>query len=341
MSSTYSKIKLTRGKADEKRLNTQSPMFDFDQKYNFKVEPFPMSNPMTGFNMACVSFDSTYDNKDEFLSKFFLDPEDAITLGSHLIRTALRCRAYNDPILLRDDYFDKLLLDIKLGYVDTLVVKYHKRYVQEFPVQLLAPYSNYHNRFYHLYNIYPIYKDGIKNNHFNFNIPLNITDYTSYTGETPNISLKDKIRKIFDTNIRWTSDDIEDKDIEELKRLNSIYPGLINIPTRKLKIKLVNFRKIAKEDMEESIQWNTDRKVQYEKEKEEMTNVSLDEAKERINRSNRIRDLIQSTPKEADGSIDFNKVMQSLVSTVGDPVDMNVDKPTNNPKIINMKPKED
>lgn len=310
---TYSKIKLSRGKADIKKLTTQCPFFDFDQKYNFTIEPFSKDETpkMDGSNQSCVSFSSTYDNKEEYLSRFFLDPDDAITLGSHLIRTGLRCKAYNNPLFVRSDYLDKLLLDIGMGYVDTLIVKYHKKYIPEINYDL-----NYNNRFWHLYNIYPIYKYGIKNNHFNFNIPLNITDYTSYTGETSNLSLKDKINRLFGIDNVYNIDNMEDLSEEEkeiIKNANNKYPGLIHSTNNKIKIKLVNFRKIAKEDMDESIKYNIDAKKKFEEKKEKMLNESVNAVKEREQINSNIRDLIQSTPVAADGSIDFNKIMEKLV----------------------------
>lgn len=331
MSNTYSKIKLSRGKADEKVLNTQSPTFDFDQKYNFRIEPFAIPSS-GGTTLGCVEFDSTYDNKDEYLSRFFLDPDDAITLGSHLIRTALRCKAYNTPIIDRDDYMNKLLLDIKLGYVDTLVVKFHKRECPEFPTS-----ESYDNYFWHLYNIYPIYRYGIKNGHFNFNIPLNITDYRSYSGDTSPISLKRKVEKAF--NIDSTLHVLDDDDAKTLKHLKHKYPTLIAENSKPVKIKLVNVRKIAKEDMDESIEWNIDRKKELELKKQ--ANINYGEAEENIDRAAKIRELVKSTPKEADGTIDFNKIMQKIINNTEDTKDNTIEKIVNNSKIFKMELKED
>ena len=136
----------------------ESPIKSIESKYYFDVNPMYLVN---AFNMTGVMLESYYGPKDESPSSFILSPEDAIRLGNSIIDTANKCAEYNKILYNRDKMVNMLKSNIEKGYVDTLVIKYHKKCSME----INNPYT-------HIYNVYPIYKEKIKNNHFNFNIPL-------------------------------------------------------------------------------------------------------------------------------------------------------------------------
>lgn len=279
---TISEIKL----GDITKIDTYSPCDNIDCEYNFEVS-------FSGIDLSnkdqTVVLSSTYDRSNSYKSMFFLDPHDAIVLGTALIDKANE--ALNDAIVTRN--VDKMLSilrnNISKGYVDTVVVKYKKdtsnRYIN--------------NQFIHVYNIYPIYKHGIKNNHFNFNIDLNITTFTTVDGEDidkDNIKsiIIDRIKSLLKPEIYYCC--LSEEDNNKLNDFTSF------------KIKLVNFKKIIEKDYEKSVAYNKSIKVTYKKNKERL----LVNAQDRAERSAEIAKVISTMPKRADGTIDFNKAMEIL-----------------------------
>lgn len=281
---TISKIKLRK----TVNIDTHSPCDGIDSLYNFSVG---LSDINVSSIDQSVVLSTNYDRSSDYLSTFFLDPSDAIALGTALIDRAND--ALNDALITRniDKTVSILRNNISKGYVETLVVKYHKSTSDK--------YVN--NEFVHIYNIYPIYKDGIKNNHFNFNIPLAITDFTTNNGE--DIS-KDDIKDIIKYRInslfnnKATYNCLSKEDNEKINNLRSF------------RIKLVGFRKIINKDYEISKRRNYTNKIHYEDNKKRL----LANAQDRAERSAEISKIVSNMPKRADGTIDFNKAMELLYS---------------------------
>lgn len=281
---TISKINLN----ETVEINTYSPADGIAALYNFGVG---LSDINLSSRDQSVVLTTNYDNSTDYLSTFFLDPSDAIALGTALINRANE--ALSDAVITRniDKMFSILKTNISKGYVETLVVKYHK--------DTSSKYID--NPFVHIYNIYPIYKNGIKNNHFNFNMPLSITDFTTNNGE--NISeddikdiIKYRINSLFNNEATYSCLSEEDNE-----KINSL---------RSFKIKLVGVRKVINRDYEKSVHCNECKKINYEETKERL----LVNAQDRAERSAEISKLISSMPKRADGTIDFNKAMEILYS---------------------------
>lgn len=281
---TISKIKLRK----TVKINTHSPADGIDSLYNFSVG---LSDSNVSSRDQSVILTTNYDNSSEYLSTFFLDPSDAIALGTALIDRGKD--ALNDAFITRniDKMVSILRNNISKGYVETLVVKYHKG--------TSAKYID--NEFVHIYNIYPIYKNGIKNNHFNFNMPLSITDFTTNNGEDISEDdikdiIKYRINSLFNNEATYSC--LSEEDNEKINNLRSF------------KIKLVGFRKIIDKDYEVSKKRNYTNKIRYKENKERL----LANAQDRAERSAEISRIISNTPKRADGTIDFNKAMELLGS---------------------------
>lgn len=281
---TISKIKLRK----TVEINTRSPADGIDSLYNFSVG---LSDSNVSSRDQSVILTTNYDNSSEYLSTFFLDPSDAIALGTALIDRGKD--ALNDAFITRniDKMVSILRNNISKGYVETLVVKYHKG--------TSAKYID--NEFVHIYNIYPIYKNGIKNNHFNFNMPLSITDFTTNNGEDISEDdikdiIKYRINSLFNNEATYSC--LSEEDNEKINNLRSF------------KIKLVGFRKIIDKDYEVSKKRNYTNKIRYKENKERL----LANAQDRAERSAEISRIISNAPKRADGTIDFNKAMELLGS---------------------------
>lgn len=281
---TICEIKLN----DYTEINTYSPCDGIDCEYNFGVG---FSDINLSSKDQSVVLTTNYYRSEDYKSIFFLDPRDAIALGTALIDKANE--ALNDAIITRniDKMFSILKNSISKGYVETLVVKYHKDTSSKF----------IDNPFVHVYNIYPVYKSGIKNNHFNFNMPLAITNFTTNNGENIDKDdikdiIKNRIESLFKPTADYSCLSEEDND-----KINDL---------RSFKIKLVNFRKIINRDYERSVHDNETIKIRYKENQERL----LANAQDRAERSAEISKAISSMPKRADGTIDFNKAMELLYS---------------------------
>lgn len=257
-------------------------------EYNFSIDSYIGSSDNE--DECGVVFTSTYDNNDDYSSSFFLTPSDAIKLGKSLIEKAIFAGEYSE---YNDNLFvmrNTLLTDIQCGYIDTIVVKLHKK-----------RYKLSNDPSVHIFNIYPIYKEDIQNNHFNFNIPLKAINCDS----SGIIDPKEYLTTLFNVGETYINSlGLNEDELNLLYKLNNRIPGLINGFT-KVKIKLVNCRQEFLKDEEREL-----RKLEELKKKQEeiITDQSKDDKS--IRNKEALRELIKSTPKKSDGSIDFNKIME-------------------------------
>lgn len=280
-------------------LNKKVPMFEpinckssanyIKSEYNFVIDSYIGSSDGNDEEYGVI-LTSTYDNNDDYSSSFFLTPSDAIILGTSLIEKGIFANEYGECI---DNLFlmrNTLLTDIQCGYIDTLVIKLHKK-----------RYKLSNDPSVHIFNIYPIYKEGIKNNHFNFNIPLKAINCDSNGIIDP----KEYLSTLFNASDTYISSlGLDEEELKMLYKLNDRIPGLIN-GFSKVKIKLVNCRQEFLKDEQREL-----RKLEELKEKQDklVTDQSYDDKS--IRNKEALRELIKSTPKKADGSIDFNKIME-------------------------------
>mgnify|MGYP004455262675 CR=1 FL=1 len=263
----------------------KSPVKSIESKYYFDVNPMYLVN---AFNMTGVMLESYYGPKDESPSSFILSPEDAIRLGNSIIDAANKCAEYNKVLYNRDKMVNMLKSNIEKGYVDTLVIKYHKKCSMEI-----------NNPYMHIYNIYPIYKEKIKNNHFNFNIPLSITDFTTVSGE--NIDLNDLVRgmkssiyAVFCNRAYYSClSEEENKKIDEM---------------RKFKIKFVNMRKVIERDYNTSMSDNERNKAKYKEKQKSL----LDNAQYAAERDARLAESLKNVPRDKNGRINFTEAVKAM-----------------------------
>ena len=263
-------------------INCHSIVEYLTNEYNFSVSPFREDDDTYG-----VVFSNTYDNNEDYKSRFFLSIDDAMKLGQALIDKSIEMKNYNDILVERYRCIERLFDDIYKGRVDTLVVKLHKK-----------KYVLSEDPSYHIFNIYPIYNDKNRiNDHFNFNLPLRIV-YGDYNGIK---NIKEYVSTLFNLNINY--DMYDDSDIEIIKELSDKYPGLIN-GFKKVKLKLVNCKQELKKDEQRELE-----KIS------KMKNNKSDNNKPAYNKE-ALQNIINSMPKKADGTIDFNEVMRRYVPEV-------------------------
>lgn len=263
----------------------ESPIKSIESKYYFDVNPMYLVN---AFNMTGVMLESYYGPKDESPSSFILSPEDAIRLGNSIIDTANKCAEYNKILYNRDKMVNILKSNIEKGYVDTLVIKYHKKCSME----INNPYT-------HIYNICPIYKEKIKNNHFNFNIPLTITDFTTIDGTDINPSdlirgMKDSIYAMFCNRTYYSC-----LSEEENKKLDEM---------RKFKIKFANMRKVIERDYNTSVIDNKRNKEKYK----ENQKLLLNNAQYAAERDARLAKSLKDVPRDKNGRINFTEAVKAM-----------------------------
>lgn len=283
---------------NSERMDAEPCVSYLTNKYNFVTETVMLDdNTMPyspGINGTGVYLSTNYDNSEDFESGFYLDPIDALRLGEMLIRRAKESITCNETYNHLDSYMTALFHDINNGYVETLVVKLHR----------LKSKMHQNNEFVHIYNIYPKYIKSMKNNHFNFNIPM---DISSWSG---NKSPLDCITDIFllDRYVYDVDEIFTEEEKESYYHFLEKYPYLLKTTVRhKIKVKFVNCSKVFKEDKEKA---NKLRQEIADKQRKK----GLDDTEERIlHRENMdaIRRLINTTPKASDGSIDFNAVMSN------------------------------
>ncbi len=271
--------------AEFKNIILESPIKAIESKYYFDVNPMYLTN---AFNMTGVMLESYYGPKDENPSSFILSPEDAIKLGNSIIEAANKCAEYNKILYNRDKMVNILKSNIEKGYVDTLVIKYHKKCSME----INNPYT-------HIYNIYPIYKEKIKNNHFNFNIPLTITDFTTVGGENfkPNYLIRGMKYSIYamfcDCEYYSCLSEEENKKLDEM---------------RKFKIKFVNIRKIVERDYNLSVIDNKRNKAKYKEKQKSL----LDNAQYAAERDVRLSKALKNVSRDKNGSINFIEAVKAM-----------------------------
>ena len=271
--------------AKHNNMILESPIKSIESKYYFDVNQMYLTN---AFNMTGVMLENYYGPKDENPSSFILSPEDAIKLGNSIIETANKCAEYNKILYNRDKMVNMLKSNIEKGYVDTLVIRYHKKCSME----VNNPYT-------HIYNIYPIYKAKIKNNHFNFNIPLTITDFTTVGGENINPNdliqgMKDSIYAMF-CNCPYYSCLSE----EENKKLDEM---------RKFKIKFVNMRKVIERDYNTSVSDNVINKEKYKNQQKTL----LRNAQYAAERDVRLSKALKDVPRDKNGKINFTEAVKAM-----------------------------
>ena len=271
--------------AEFKNIILESPIKAIESKYCFNVNPMYLTN---AFNMTGVMLESYYGPKDENPSSFILSPEDAIKLGNSIIEAANKCAEYNKILYNRDKMVNILKSNIEKGHVDTLVIKYHKKCSME----INNPYT-------HIYNIYPIYKEKIKNNHFNFNIPLTITDFTTVDGKNfnPNYLIRDMKISIYamfcDCAYYSCLSEEENKKLDEM---------------RKFKIKFVNMRKVVETDYNLSVIDNKRNKAKYKEKQKSL----LDNAQYAAERDVRLSKALKNVSRDKNGSINFIEAVKAM-----------------------------
>ena len=263
----------------------KSPVKSIESKYYFDVNPMYLVN---AFNITGVMLESYYGPKVEGLSSFILSPEDAIRLGNSIIDAANKCAEYNKILYNRDKMVNILKSNIEKGYVDTLVIKYHKKCSME----INNPYT-------HIYNVYPIYKEKVKNNHFNFNIPLTITDFTTLSGD--NINPNDLIRGMKDSIYAMVLNCAHYSCLseEENKKLDEM---------RKFKIKFVNMRKIVERDYNLSVIDNKRNKAKYKERQKSL----LDNAQYAAERDVRLSEALKNVSRDKNGRINFTEAVKAM-----------------------------
>ena len=270
--------------AEFKNIILESPIKAIESKYYFDVNPMYLTN---AFNMTGVMLESYYGPKDENPSSFILSPEDAIELGNSIIAAANKCAEYNKILYNRDKMVNILKSNIEKGYVDTLIIKYHKKCSME----VNSPYT-------HIYNIYPIYKEKIKNNHFNFNIPLSITDFTTQNGTDfkPDellMVMTTIVENMFGNFLPYSClSEEENKKIDE---------------TRRFKVKFVNVRKIIERDYKTSLSDNKRNRFIYEKKQRAL----LENAQYAAERDARLSKILKDI-RDKDGKLDFNEAVKAM-----------------------------
>jgi hypothetical protein len=263
----------------------ESPIKSIESEYHFDVNPMYLVN---AFNMTGVMLENYYGPEDQSHSSFILSPEDAIRLGNSIIDTANKCAEYNKILYNRDKMVNILKSNIEKGYVDTLVIKYHKKCSME----INNPYT-------HIYNIYPIYKEKIKNNHFNFNIPLTITDFTTIDGTDINPSdlirgMNDSIYAMFCNRTYYSC-----LSEEENKKLDEM---------RKFKIKFANMRKVIERDYNTSVIDNKRNKEKYK----ENQKLLLNNAQYAAERDARLAESLKDVPRDKNGRINFTEAVKAM-----------------------------
>jgi hypothetical protein len=271
--------------AEYNNMILESPIKSIESKYYFDVNPMYLVN---AFNMTGVMLESYYGPKDESPSYFILSPEDAIRLGNSIIDAANKCAEYNKILYNRDKMVNMLKSNIEKGYVDTLVIKYHKKCSME----VNNPYT-------HIYNVYPIYKEKIKNNHFNFNIPLTITDFTTIDGTDINPNdlirgMKDSIYAMFCNHTYYSC-----LSEEENKKLDEM---------RKFKIKFANMRKVIERDYNTSVIDNKRNKEKYK----ENQKLLLNNAQYAAERDARLAESLKDVPRDKNGRINFAEAVKAM-----------------------------
>ena len=281
------------GEIKHKKMKADSPIKAMGVSYSFSTDPTYLSNP---FNPVGVLFEAGYNVEGEESSMFFLSPKDATDLGNSLIEAANKCADYNTVLYNRDKMVNILRKNIERGYVDTLVVKYHKRFSSEI-----------NDKYTHIYNIYPIYKKGIVNNHFNFNIPLCITNFTTVNGNnvdprTLTILMRNTIDAMFRNNIPHYSC-LSKEDNDKIAE------------STKFKIKFVNIRKIVKQDYEYSRLDNMKIKTEYKEKQKKL----LNNAQYAAERDSRLSKTLKNVPRDKNGKIDF----EAAIKTMGIKMDFN------------------
>ncbi len=263
----------------------KSPVKSIESKYHFDINPMYL---VSAFNMTGVMLESYYGPEDECPSSFILSPEDAIRLGNSIIDAANKCAEYNKVLYNRDKMVNMLKSNIEKGYVDTLVIKYHKKCSME----INNPYT-------HIYNICPIYKEKIKNNHFNFNIPLTITDFTTIDGIDVDPSdlvhgMKDSVYAMFLNCAHYSC--LSEEDNEKINEM------------RKFKIKFVNMRKIIERDYNISVIDNKRNRAKYKEKQKSL----LDNAQYAAERDARLAESLKNVPRDKNGRINFTEAVKAM-----------------------------